>query len=258
MDLGRPQRNTTSVSTAYMPFWCSNRSGCLVLALAWLFDCRVSLRALCLNMVVTLCVAACIDRIWLSLSASSSPVIDLERSPPLTAQTRWTIGSVLFLASWAVLMGPLTYIQHLLSTPRLPFTAAYFGSIALTLYFAVGVSSSLSSDAYRPCPYTFDLHASGPYMFRLLHDLHPADTKLLVTIATQHPPDPHLLHRPTCRSRLVPCQLFSHGRHGVTVCSEVWHEQGRSFHGGLDLAIITGRVIMMMQYSKTMTLTPRQ
>lgn len=36
-------------------------------------------------------------------------------------------------------MGPITYIRHLLSGPRLPFTAAYFGSIALTLYFAVGV-----------------------------------------------------------------------------------------------------------------------
>lgn len=53
---------------------------------------------------------------------------------------RWSMGSLLFLASWAVLMGPVTYAKHLLSTPRLPFTAAYFGSIALTLYFAVGVS----------------------------------------------------------------------------------------------------------------------
>jgi hypothetical protein len=31
-------------------------------------------------------------------------------------------------------------VQHLLSGPRLPFTAAYFGSIALTLYFSIGVS----------------------------------------------------------------------------------------------------------------------
>ncbi|CRG85184.1 Protein transport protein SFT2 [Talaromyces islandicus] len=55
----------------------------------------------------------------------------------------WSVGSLLFLASWAVLMGPVTYIRHLLSGPRLPFTAAYFGSIALTLYFAVGLQSSL-------------------------------------------------------------------------------------------------------------------
>lgn len=31
-------------------------------------------------------------------------------------------------------------VQHLVSGPRLPFTAAYFGSIALTLFFSLGVS----------------------------------------------------------------------------------------------------------------------
>jgi hypothetical protein len=36
-------------------------------------------------------------------------------------------------------------VQHLVSGPRLPFTAAYFGSIALTLFFSLGVSWSLSS-----------------------------------------------------------------------------------------------------------------
>lgn len=68
------------------------------------------------------------------------------------------MGSVLFLAAWGVLMGtlqpspfvqysthtqvtgPWAYIKHLTSGDRLPFTAAYFGSIALTLYFAIGVS----------------------------------------------------------------------------------------------------------------------
>lgn len=53
---------------------------------------------------------------------------------------RWSVGSLLFLLSWAVLMGPLVYAKHLISGSRLPFTAAYFGSIALTLYFAIGVS----------------------------------------------------------------------------------------------------------------------
>lgn len=53
---------------------------------------------------------------------------------------RWSVGSVLFLLSWAVLMGPWSYARHLVSGPRLPFTAAYFGSIGLTLYFAIGVS----------------------------------------------------------------------------------------------------------------------
>ena len=41
-------------------------------------------------------------------------------------------------------MGPWVYARHLISGPRLPFTAAYFGAIALTIYFAVGVSQSRS------------------------------------------------------------------------------------------------------------------
>lgn len=42
-------------------------------------------------------------------------------------------------------MGPLVYAKHLVSGSRLPFTAAYFGSIAMTLYFAIGVSALISS-----------------------------------------------------------------------------------------------------------------
>ncbi|UPX10684.1 protein transport protein sft2 [Ascochyta rabiei] len=55
----------------------------------------------------------------------------------------WTMGSVLFLAAWSVMMGPIQYVQHLISGPRLPFTAAYFGSIALTLYFSLGLHSTV-------------------------------------------------------------------------------------------------------------------
>ncbi|TVY22743.1 Protein transport protein [Lachnellula hyalina] len=55
----------------------------------------------------------------------------------------WSLGSALFLASWAAMMGPITYAQHLISTPRLPFTAAYFGSIALTLYFSLGLGNTI-------------------------------------------------------------------------------------------------------------------
>ncbi|KAI4113567.1 MAG: hypothetical protein LQ345_005478 [Seirophora villosa] len=55
----------------------------------------------------------------------------------------WSLGSMLFLASWAVLMGPLQYAQHLISGPRLPFTAAYFGSITLTLVFAIKLQNTI-------------------------------------------------------------------------------------------------------------------
>jgi len=57
----------------------------------------------------------------------------------------WTVGSALFLVSFAVLMGPMAYLQHLISAPRLPFTAAYFGSMGLTLYFAIGLHSMIGT-----------------------------------------------------------------------------------------------------------------
>ncbi|KID86296.1 syntaxin [Metarhizium guizhouense ARSEF 977] len=57
--------------------------------------------------------------------------------------TLWTVGSVLFLASFAAVMGPMNYVFHLLSAPRLPFTAAYFGSIAMTLVFSLKLHSTI-------------------------------------------------------------------------------------------------------------------
>ena len=80
------------------------------------------------------------------------------------------MGSVLFLGSWAVLMGPVQYMQHLISGPRLPFTAAYFGSIALTLVFAVKVSLEV-----HPSP---SLKFVDVILDRLLHTL------LLSVVAT--------------------------------------------------------------------------
>ncbi|KAL2832060.1 Got1/Sft2-like family-domain-containing protein [Aspergillus cavernicola] len=68
------------------------------------------------------------------------PVLSLK---PRKFAILWSVGSLLFLLSWAVLMGPMTYAKHLISGSRLPFTAAYFGSIAMTLYFAVGLHSTL-------------------------------------------------------------------------------------------------------------------
>lgn len=78
----------------------------------------------------------------------------------LTLLPSWSVGSALFLVSWAVLMGPWSYAKHLVSGSRLPFTAAYFGSIGLTLYFAIGVRisffcrSSSSSSYPNQYPHT--------------------------------------------------------------------------------------------------------
>ncbi|KAI5304052.1 protein transport protein sft2 [Ascosphaera pollenicola] len=62
---------------------------------------------------------------------------------PRKFATLWSLGSALFIGSWAALMGLMPYIRHLLSGPRLPFTGVYFGSIALTLYFSVGLHSTV-------------------------------------------------------------------------------------------------------------------
>lgn len=43
------------------------------------------------------------------------------------------------MCRFAVLIGPVNHIKHLMSKERLPFSAAYLGSLGLTIYFAVGV-----------------------------------------------------------------------------------------------------------------------
>lgn len=57
-------------------------------------------------------------------------------------------------------MGPVTYAKHLISGPRLPFSAAYFGSIGMTLFFAIKV---------RPLSTLHYIHYGGDYHARLLH-----------------------------------------------------------------------------------------
>lgn len=50
-------------------------------------------------------------------------------------------------------MGPVTYIKHLTSGSRLPFTAAYFISIGLTIYFATGVGFFYPSKLFYLFPF---------------------------------------------------------------------------------------------------------
>ena len=46
----------------------------------------------------------------------------------------------LIFCRFAVLVGPITHLKHLVSKERLPFSAAYITSLALTIYFSVSVS----------------------------------------------------------------------------------------------------------------------
>ncbi|KAI9265929.1 Got1/Sft2-like family-domain-containing protein [Sporodiniella umbellata] len=49
----------------------------------------------------------------------------------------FTLGSVLILVSVALLRGPWSHIQHMMSVERLPFTLSYVGSMLMTLYAAL-------------------------------------------------------------------------------------------------------------------------
>ncbi|KAK0251008.1 hypothetical protein B0A54_05306 [Friedmanniomyces endolithicus] len=83
----------------------------------------------------------------LNLAAVALFIVCFTLLPILSLRPRkfailWSMASALFLISWAVMMGPMVYARHLISAERLPFTATYFGSIGLTLYFALGLQST--------------------------------------------------------------------------------------------------------------------
>ncbi|WFD19890.1 hypothetical protein MCAP1_002131 [Malassezia caprae] len=70
-----------------------------------------------------------------------SPPILLVR--PHKFALAFTLGSLLFMAGFAVLTGPIAHLRHLLSPERRAFSIAYLASMALTLYFALGPKSRL-------------------------------------------------------------------------------------------------------------------
>ncbi|KAJ7234317.1 ER-to-golgi vesicle protein transport Sft2 [Mycena haematopus] len=57
----------------------------------------------------------------------------------------FSLGSLLVMFGFSVLIGPVNHIKHLITAERLPFTLIYFSSLGLTLYFALGLHSYLGS-----------------------------------------------------------------------------------------------------------------
>ncbi|KAH9948498.1 ER-to-golgi vesicle protein transport Sft2 [Amylocystis lapponica] len=55
----------------------------------------------------------------------------------------FSLGSLLVMFGFSVLIGPINHLKHLVSKERLPFSVAYIASLALTLYFALGAHSYL-------------------------------------------------------------------------------------------------------------------
>ena len=53
----------------------------------------------------------------------------------------FTLGSTTAMLAFAALRGPLEQLRHMFSWQRAPFTAAYLGSMALTLYAALWLRS---------------------------------------------------------------------------------------------------------------------
>ncbi|KAK3820086.1 MAG: SFT2-domain-containing protein [Benniella sp.] len=60
---------------------------------------------------------------------------------PAKFATGFTLGSILFMASFALLKGPMAHLKALISRERLPFTLTYFGSMIFVLWASVGIHS---------------------------------------------------------------------------------------------------------------------
>eukprot|EP00127_Corallochytrium_limacisporum_P003970 Clim_evm19s156 gene=Clim_evmTU19s156 len=55
----------------------------------------------------------------------------------------FTFGSLFAMCSFAFLYGPTAYIKHLMEKDKLPFTIAFIVSLVATLYFAMGMQSTI-------------------------------------------------------------------------------------------------------------------
>jgi len=53
----------------------------------------------------------------------------------------FSLGSLLVMFGFSVLIGPINHFKHLISKERLPFSITYFVSLGLTLYFSLGAKS---------------------------------------------------------------------------------------------------------------------
>ncbi|KAF8064190.1 Got1/Sft2-like family-domain-containing protein, partial [Lyophyllum atratum] len=57
----------------------------------------------------------------------------------------FSLGSLLVMFGFSVLIGPINHLKHLVSAERLPFSVVYFASLGLTLYFSLGPKSYFGS-----------------------------------------------------------------------------------------------------------------
>lgn len=55
----------------------------------------------------------------------------------------FTLGSLFLMGSFSLLWGPWEHAKHIFSRDRLPFTAAYLGTLIATLYSALSIQSTI-------------------------------------------------------------------------------------------------------------------
>lgn len=63
----------------------------------------------------------------------------------------FSLGSVFTMASFSFLWGPWNHLTHLFSRDRLPFTLVYLTTLGGTLYFAMGLQSTMLTTIAAVC-----------------------------------------------------------------------------------------------------------
>lgn len=89
--------------------------------------------------ITAFCICVTLGLIFFSLSALYMPVLLLKARK---FSLLFTLGSLFMIFSFSFLWGPVNHLKHLFSYERLVFTSSYFGTLILTLYFALSVQST--------------------------------------------------------------------------------------------------------------------
>ncbi|PSN58167.1 hypothetical protein C0J52_00991 [Blattella germanica] len=100
-------------------------------------DCCPSLSRI--QRIIGFCICIMMGILCFVLAAMYTPVLLLKARK---FALLYTMGSLFTILSFSFLWGPMNHLKHLFSRERLPFTAAYFGTLLATLYFALSVQST--------------------------------------------------------------------------------------------------------------------
>lgn len=89
--------------------------------------------------IIAFSICVTLGLVFFSLSALYTPVLLLKARK---FSLLFTLGSLFMIFSFSFLWGPVNHFKHLFSRERMLFTCSYFGTLILTLYFALSVQST--------------------------------------------------------------------------------------------------------------------